>query len=144
MRSLLIKNTGIKDILKKSLFPVTRPTHNLAIRGCVIINDTLGIKSQGVWSFPVATPLLVILSMRFNTQSADRWQMGQTWPALIRDMAKFLYTTRPTDFLCEDTVGDNYIPEIRYFFFKVGEDEFSITIIILNCVHLMMHDTWQC
>ena len=35
---------------------------------------------QGVWSFPVGTLQLMILSMCLNTQSPDRQQMGRVWP----------------------------------------------------------------
>ena len=48
---------------------------------------------QGVWSFPVGTLQLMILSMCLNTQSPDRQQMGQVWPILIGGMVEFLYTT---------------------------------------------------
>ena len=39
--------------------------------------------------------------------------MGQAWLILIKVVAEYLYTTQPTDSLCEDIVG---LPDTRYFF----------------------------
>ena len=51
---------------------------------------------------------------------ADRQQfaaglpvIGEAWSILIGGVVELLYTTRPIDSLCEDTVG---LPETRYFF----------------------------
>ena len=60
-----------RPLQRNTLFVVT---HSYALRACVIINDTWD-KGQGVKVKELGS--LVILSMRFNTQSADRWQMGQ-------------------------------------------------------------------
>ena len=69
-----------------------------------------GIKGQGVWSFPVSTLQILILSMQLIS-----WQVanGQVWPSLIGGVAEFLCATQLTDSLCEDTVG---LPITRYFF----------------------------
>lgn len=74
--NLKLKNSSLGPLQRNTctLFPVTRPTHDLSIGVYVTINDTIG---QGVWFFPVGALQLGILSMRFKTQSADRQQMGQ-------------------------------------------------------------------
>ena len=42
------KNSPIRPLRRNTLFPVTRPTHNLAIGGCVILDNTLQQRSRGV------------------------------------------------------------------------------------------------
>ena len=122
------KHQTVRPLQRNTLFPVTWPTRNLAGGGggCHF-KSYPRIKSERVWSFPVTTPLQVILSMYFKTISwkatndeARRWLTTKTvrynnccgclivphglviwemWPILIRGVVELLCTTRPTDSL---------------------------------------------